>query len=110
VWSWNAAIAWVCGDVTVWKPSSKTPLCAVACQQIAAAVFAKNNVPEGVSCLVSGNACGDLMNADERIPLISFTGSTRIGKGLLRLSPGDLVEAFSSLVVTMRSLFRKMQT
>ncbi|HYK46086.1 MAG TPA: aldehyde dehydrogenase family protein, partial [Parafilimonas sp.] len=80
VWSWNAAIAWVCGDVTVWKPSSKTPLCAVACQQIAAAVFAKNNVPEGVSCLVSGNACGDLMNADERIPLISFTGSTRIGK------------------------------
>ena len=80
VWSWNAAIAWVCGDVCVWKPSSKTPLCAVACQQIAAEVFAKNNVPEGVSCLVTGNACGDLMNADERIPLISFTGSTRIGK------------------------------
>ncbi|HEX5154488.1 MAG TPA: aldehyde dehydrogenase family protein [Parafilimonas sp.] len=80
VWSWNAAIAWVCGDVCVWKPSSKTPLCAVACQQIAAEVFAKNNVPEGVSCLITGNACGDLMNADERIPLISFTGSTRIGK------------------------------
>src|SRR4029079_5942253 len=80
VWSWNAAIAWVCGDVCVWKPSSKTPLCAVACQQIIAEVFAKNNVPEGVSCLVSGNACGDLMNADERIPLISFTGSTRIGQ------------------------------
>jgi aldehyde dehydrogenase (NAD+) len=80
VWSWNAAIAWVCGDVCVWKPSSKTPLCAVACQQIAAEVFANNDVPEGVSCLVTGNACGDLMNADERIPLISFTGSTRIGK------------------------------
>lgn len=80
VWSWNAALAWVCGDVCVWKPSSKTPLCAVACQQIAAEIFAKNNVPEGVSCLVTGNACGDLMNADERIPLISFTGSTRIGK------------------------------
>jgi len=80
VWSWNAAIAWVCGDVCVWKPSSKTPLCAVACQQIAAEVFANNNVPEGVSCLVTGNACGDLMNGDERIPLISFTGSTRIGK------------------------------
>jgi aldehyde dehydrogenase (NAD+) len=80
VWSWNAAIAWVCGDVCVWKPSSKTPLCAVACQQIAADVFAKNNVPEGVSCLVTGNACGDLLNADERIPLISFTGSTRVGK------------------------------
>src|SRR5690242_11152136 len=80
VWSWNAALAWVCGDVCVWKPSSKVPLCAVACQQIAAEVFAKNGVPEGVSCLVTGNACGDLMNADERIPLISFTGSTRIGK------------------------------
>src|SRR5204863_4816084 len=80
VWSWNTAIAWVCGDVCVWKPSSKTPLCAVACQQITAEVFAKNNVPEGVSCLVTGNACGDLINADERISLISFTGSTRIGK------------------------------
>jgi len=80
VWSWNAAIAWVCGDVCVWKPSSKVPLCAVACQQIAAEVFAKNGVPEGVSNLVTGNACGDLMNADERIPLISFTGSTRVGK------------------------------
>ena len=85
VWSWNAAIAWVCGDVCVWKPSSKTPLCAVACQQIATEVFAKNNVPEGVSCLVTGNACGDLMNADERIPLISFTGSTRIGKRVARI-------------------------
>ncbi len=51
VWSWNAAIAWVCGNVCVWKPSEKTPLCAVACQQIAAEVFAKNKVPEGVSCL-----------------------------------------------------------
>jgi len=80
VWSWNAAIAWVCGDVCVWKPSSKVPLCAVACQQIAAEVFARNNVPEGVSCLVTGNACGDMINADERISLISFTGSTRIGK------------------------------
>ncbi len=80
VWSWNAAIAWVCGDVCVWKPSSKVPLCAIACQQIVAEVFAKNNVPEGVSCLVTGNACGDLINADERIPLISFTGSTRVGK------------------------------
>jgi aldehyde dehydrogenase (NAD+) len=80
VWSWNAAIAWVCGDVCIWKPSSKVPLCAIACQQIVIDVFKKNNVPEGVSNLVTGNACGDLMNADERIPLISFTGSTRVGK------------------------------
>ena len=80
VWSWNAAIAWVCGDVCVWKPSSKTPLCAVACQNIITEVFRKNNVDEGVSCIVTGNACGDLINNDHRIPLVSFTGSTRIGR------------------------------
>ena len=49
VWSWNAALAWVCGDVCIWKPSSKTPLCAIACQNIIADVLKKNNVPEGVS-------------------------------------------------------------
>ncbi len=80
VWSWNAAIAWVCGDVCVWKPSSKTPLCAVACQHIIADVFRKNNVPEGVSNLIVGNAAGDFINNDTRIPLVSFTGSTRIGR------------------------------
>lgn len=80
VWSWNAAIAWVCGDVCVWKPSSKTPLCAVACQNIITEVFRKNNIDEGVSCIVTGNACGDLINNDHRIPLVSFTGSTRIGR------------------------------
>ncbi|TND10402.1 MAG: Aldehyde Dehydrogenase [Bacteroidetes bacterium] len=80
VWSWNAAIAWVCGDVCVWKPSSKTPLCAVACQNIITSVLKKNNVPEGVSCLLVGNPVGDLMNNDKRVPMVSFTGSTRIGK------------------------------
>ncbi|MBS7320705.1 MAG: aldehyde dehydrogenase family protein, partial [Myroides sp.] len=70
VWSWNAALAWVCGDVCVWKPSSKTPLCAIACQNIITKVFEKNNVPEGVSCLVTGNASGDLMNNDSRLPLV----------------------------------------
>jgi len=80
VWAWNAALAWVCGDVCIWKPSSKTPLCAIACQNIISSVLKKNNVPEGVSCLVIGNACGDLMNADKRVPLVSFTGSTRIGR------------------------------
>src|SRR5690606_19142283 len=80
VWSWNAAIAWVCGDVCIWKPSSKTPLTALACQRIISGVFKRNNVPEGVSCLVVGNECGDLINNDRRIPLVSFTGSTRIGR------------------------------
>lgn len=80
VWSWNAALAWVCGDVCIWKPSSKTPLCAIACQNIIASVLKKNNVPEGVSNIVIGNAAGDLINNDKRIPLVSFTGSTRIGR------------------------------
>ncbi|MER3463287.1 MAG: aldehyde dehydrogenase family protein, partial [Chitinophagaceae bacterium] len=54
VWSWNTLLAWVCGDVCVWKPSEKTPLCAIACQKIIAEVFAKNGVPEGVSGLLIG--------------------------------------------------------
>lgn len=80
VWSWNAAIAWVCGDVCIWKPSSKVPLTAIACQKIAGKVFKRNNIPEGVSNLVIGNESGDLINNDHRIPLVSFTGSTRIGR------------------------------
>ena len=81
VWSWNAAIAWVCGDVTIWKPSSKVPLSAIACQQIISKVFEKNNVPEGVSCLmVAHSAIGEEMAKDKRVPLISVTGSTRVGK------------------------------
>ncbi len=80
VWSWNTMLAWVCGDVCIWKPSSKTPLCGVACQNIVAKVFKENNIPEGVCNLVIGNACGDLINTDPRIPLVSFTGSTRIGR------------------------------
>lgn len=80
VWSWNSMLAWVCGDVCIWKPSSKTPLCAIACQNIIKTVLERNNVPEGVSCLVTGNESGDLINNDKRIPLVSFTGSTRIGR------------------------------
>ncbi len=83
VWSWNAALAWVCGDVCVWKPSEKTPLSAIACQKITEQVFAANNVPEGVSSLVIGGPeLGKLMTADKRIPLISATGSTRMGKNV----------------------------
>ncbi len=80
VWSWNTMIAWVCGDVCIWKPSSKTPLCGIACQNIIRKVLKDNNIPEGVSSLVVGNECGDLINNDPRIPLVSFTGSTRIGR------------------------------
>ena len=83
VWSWNAMIAWVCGNTCVWKPSEKTPLTAVACQHIIAAVFAENNIPEGVSCLIVGDAhIGKAMAADERFSLISATGSTAMGKSV----------------------------
>jgi aldehyde dehydrogenase (NAD+) len=83
VWSWNAALAWVCGNVTIWKPSEKTPLCGIAVQKIVAAVFAKNNVPEGVNGLVQGGReVGEWLSNDTRIPLVSATGSTRMGKAL----------------------------
>jgi len=83
VWSWNAALAWVCGDVIVWKPSEKTPLCAVACQKIAAEVFRNNGVPEGVSTLIIGEReTGEWLAADTRVPLVSATGSTRMGKAV----------------------------
>ena len=83
VWAWNTALSWVCGDVTVWKPSEKTPLCGIACQKIIAAVFKANNVPEGVCCLVQGGReVGEWLSNDTRIPLISATGSTRMGKAV----------------------------
>ena len=81
VWAWNTALAWICGDVCIWKPSEKTPLCGIACQKIAAKVFAENNLPEGISCLINGNyKIGELLTKDSRIPLVSATGSTRMGK------------------------------
>src|SRR5437762_2621040 len=83
VWSWNAMLAWVCGDVCIWKPSEKTPLTAIACQHIAQTVFKKNNIEEGVSCLIIGDSeIGVLMAVDKRLPLISATGSTRMGKAV----------------------------
>lgn len=81
VWSWNTALAWICGDVCVWKPSEKTPMCGVACQHIIAEVLKENNLPEGISCLINGDyKVGEFMTTDKRIPLISATGSTRMGK------------------------------
>jgi aldehyde dehydrogenase (NAD+) len=83
VWCWNTALAWVCGDVCIWKPSEKTPLTAIACQKITEEVFTDNDVPEGVSCLIIGDAeIGKLMSADTRVPLVSATGSTRMGKAV----------------------------
>ncbi len=83
VWSWNTALAWVCGNVTIWKPSEKTPLCGIACQKIVAEDFKKNGVPEGVSNLVQGTReVGEWLAESTRIPLVSATGSTRMGKAV----------------------------
>ena len=91
VWSWNAALAWVCGNVTVWKPSEKTPLCGNAIQKIVEKVFADNAVPEGVNNLIQGGrTVGEWMSKDTRIPLVSATGSTRMGKELNKEVAGRL--------------------
>ncbi|MCG2791981.1 MAG: aldehyde dehydrogenase family protein [Weeksellaceae bacterium] len=81
VWSWNAALSLVCGNVVIWKPSEKTPLCALACQNILAEVIKENNLPEGISSvLVADHEIGDKLVNDKRISLLSFTGSTRVGR------------------------------
>ena len=87
VWSWNSALAFVCGDPVVWKPSSKTPLCAIACQNIIRDVLQSNGVPFGVSCVVVGRGAtvGERILADNRLPLISATGSGRMGKRIAQV-------------------------
>ncbi len=83
VWSWNSFLAWVCGDTCVWKPSEKTPLTAIACQKIVSEVLKANGVPEGINGLViGGREVGEWISQDERIPLVSATGSTRMGKAV----------------------------
>ena len=104
VWSWNTALAWVCGNVTVWKPSEKTPFCAIACQKIAAQIFEENNLPQGISTLLIGEAnVGEWISQDQRIPLVSATGSipmgrsvakavaARLGKSLLELGGNNAI-------------------
>ena len=83
VWCWNTALAWVCGNVCVWKGSEKTPLCTVACQNLFQEVVKENNLPEGLSCIISGDkSLGEIMTADKRIALISATGSTKMGRAV----------------------------
>jgi aldehyde dehydrogenase (NAD+) len=81
VWAWNTALAWICGDVCVWKASEKAPLCSVACQNIIAGILKENSLPEGISSIINGDyKVGEMMTTDSRIPLISATGSTRMGR------------------------------
>lgn len=105
VWGWNAMIACICGDVSVWKPSSKTPVTAIAIQKIIASVLKENNLPEGLFSLVVGDrdTVGNRLLADKRVPLISFTGSVssgrhaastiagRLGKSILELGGNNAV-------------------
>ncbi|HCU45194.1 L-piperidine-6-carboxylate dehydrogenase [Sphingobacterium faecium] len=91
VWAWNTALALICGDVVIWKPSEKTPLCAIACQRILADVLKHKNLPEGISNLVIGDkVVGEWMVNDRHIPLISATGSTRMGKIVAQQVAGRL--------------------
>ena len=85
VWSWNVSLAWICGNVCIWKPSEKTPLCSIACQNIISQVLRENKIINGVSCLINGNKnIGELMSDDTRINLLSATGSTKMGKDVAK--------------------------
>ena len=98
VWAWNTALAWICGDVCVWKPSEKTPLCGIACQNIIAEVIKENKLPEGISCLINGDyKVGEFMTNDKRVPLISATGSTRMGKIVAQAVAGRLGKSLLEL-------------
>ncbi len=81
VWAWNAFIAAICGNVTLWKPSAKTPLCAVAVHQICQQVLQRNNSPDIFALVIpESHDVAEALVCDPRIPLISFTGSTAVGK------------------------------
>jgi len=82
VWSWNTMIATICGDTNLWKPSSKVPLCAIAVQNILAEVIKKNDLPEGLFNMIvgRGSSVGEKLLNDKRVPLISITGSTEVGR------------------------------
>lgn len=98
VWSWNTALAWICGNVTIWKPSEKTPLCALACQNIMNEVLKENSLPEGISSvLVADHQIGQKLVDDKRVSLVSFTGSTRVG----RMVSSKVAERFGKSILEL---------
>ena len=98
VWSWNTALAWICGNVTIWKPSEKTPLCAIACQNIMNEVLKENNLQEGISnVLVADHEIGQKLVDDKRVALVSFTGSTRVG----RMVSSKVAERFGKTILEL---------
>lgn len=98
VWAWNTALAWICGNVTIWKPSEKTPFCAIACQNIMMEVLKENNLPEGISSvLVADHEIGQKLVEDKRVSLISFTGSTKVG----RMVSSKVAERFGKSILEL---------
>jgi aldehyde dehydrogenase (NAD+) len=98
VWAWNTALALVCGDVCVWKPSEKTPLCSIACQLIWNEVAAENNLPDGITSLINGDyKIGEFLSGDTNVALISATGSTRMG----RLVGAKVAERFGKSILEL---------
>jgi aldehyde dehydrogenase (NAD+) len=120
VWAWNAAIAWVCGDPVVWKPSEKTPLCAIACQLLVQQAIAEGSgVPAAISSVViGGRDAGKRLAASRKLPLVSATGSVpmgraiaaavaqRLGRSLLELGGNNamIVTASADLDLAVRSI------
>jgi len=106
VWAWNTALAWICGDVCVWKASEKAPLCSVACQNIIAEILKENKLPEGISCIINGDyKVGEMMTTDSRIPLVSATGSTRMG----RIVGATVAERFGKSLLELGSVYDKVR-
>src|SRR5688572_24934824 len=103
VWAWNAALAWVCGDPVVWKPSEKTPLTALACQRLFARAAARaktslGDVPAGLSAVVLGTReQGEWLVDDPRIRLVSATGSTAMGRAVAARTAGRFVRTLLEL-------------
>ncbi len=98
VWAWNTALAWICGNVTIWKPSEKTPFCAIACQNIMMEVLKENNLSEGISSvLVADHEIGQKLVEDKRVSLISFTGSTKVG----RMVSSKVAERFGKSILEL---------
>jgi aldehyde dehydrogenase (NAD+) len=98
VWAWNTTLAWICGDVCIWKPSEKTPLCSIACQHIWNEVAKENNLPEGISSLINGDyKIGEYLTADTNVSLISATGSTRMG----RIVGAKVAERFGKTILEL---------
>lgn len=98
VWAWNTALAWISGDVCLWKASEKAPLCSIACQNIIAEVLADNGLQEGISCIINGDyKVGEMMTTDKRVPLISATGSTKMG----RIVGSKVAERFGKTILEL---------